>query len=619
MKKTILVSADRGETRVAVLESKTKGGKRDVAELYIERRGRRSIVGNIYKGKVDNVLPGMEAAFVDIGLERNGFLHVDEIVLPNGEQAPKRGRGTGKGRRIDELIKPGQEIVVQVVKDPLKTKGARLSMNVSIAGRYLVYAPQGSGVGVSRRLADSERDRLRKMVDRTYKGPGGLIVRTAAHGAKKADFVREIGYLHKLNDVLARRTEQIVAPDLVFQEADLPVRVLRDVFLSDFEKAIIDSPKQFERVTSFFQRTAPELVDGVELYKERKPLFEKWGIDKEIESTLGKRVDLASGGYLIIDYAEALTVMDVNSGSFTGRGKGGLEETITRVNTEAAEEAVRQLRLRDIGGIIVIDFIDMARARNRDKVLKTLRKALDADKSKSYVVEVSPLGLVEMTRQNVTDGVREILTVPCPTCEGEGVVLSAETVALDAMRRLPDVAAGAKEAEALLVRVHPKVAAELIEAESGLAELEAETGKQFHFEGGDALPIDTFEVVETGSRAEIEERALPFKVGEEVLVKIDEPHMYNADDAVARVDSYIVSVTGGGRFVGQRKLVRIERVERAAAVASLPEGEATNGAGSSAGGEENGSQLESSASRSSRRGRRGGRGRSRSTQSGKDE
>jgi ribonuclease G len=614
MKKTILVSADRGETRVAVLESKTKGGKRDVAELYIERRGRRSIVGNIYKGKVDNVLPGMEAAFVDIGLERNGFLHVDEIVLPSGEQAPKRGRG--KGRRIDELIKPGQEIVVQVVKDPLKSKGARLSMNISIAGRYLVYAPQGSGVGVSRRLSDSERDRLRKMVDRTYKGPGGLIVRTAAHGAKKSDFVREVGYLHKLNEVLDRRSEQTVAPDLIFQEADLPVRVLRDVFLSDFEKAIIDSEKQFQRVTSFFQRTAPELVGGVELYEERKPLFEKWGIDKEIESTLGRRIDLPSGGYLIIDYAEALTVIDINSGSFTGRGKGGLEETITRVNTEAADEVVRQLRLRDIGGIIVIDFIDMARARNRDRVLKTLRKALDADKSKSYVVEVSPLGLVEMTRQNVTDGVREILTVPCSTCAGEGVVLSAETVALDVMRRLPDMAAGAKDAEALLLRVNPKVAAELIDPSSGLTELEARTGKQFHFEGGEALPIDTFDLVEAGTRADIEERALPFKVGEEVLVKIDEPHMYNADDAVARVDSYIVSVTGGGPFVGERKLVRIERVERAAAVASLPGVEASNGA---AGGEENGSQLESAPSRSRRRGRRGGRGQSRSSQSSKDE
>ncbi|HXV05554.1 MAG TPA: ribonuclease E/G, partial [Solirubrobacterales bacterium] len=407
-------------------------------------------------------------------------------------------------------------------------------------------------------------------VDRTYKGPGGMIVRTAAHGARKADFEREIGYLRRLHEVLERRSEETKAPGLVFQEADLPVRVLRDVFLSDFETAVIDSQKQFERVTNFFQRTAPELVEKVELYEGRKPLLEKWGIDKEIESTLGRRVDMPSGGYLIIDYAEALTVIDVNSGSFTGRGKGGLEETITRVNTEAAEEVVRQLRLRDIGGIIVIDFIDMARAKNRDKVLKTLRKALDADKSKSYVVEVSPLGLVEMTRQNITDGVREILTAPCPTCHGEGVVLSAETVALEGLRKLRDLTE--RDVEAFLLRVNPKVAAELIEPDSGLAELEAETGKQFHFEGGDALPIATFEVVEAGTRAEIEERALPFKVGEEVLVRIEEPHMYNPEDAVARVDSYVVSVTGGGPFVGERKLVRIERVERAAAVASLHSG-----------------------------------------------
>jgi ribonuclease G len=615
MKKTILVSAERGETRVAVLESKTKGGKRDVAELYIERRGRRSIVGNIYKGKVDNVLPGMEAAFVDIGLERNGFLHVDEIVLPGGEQAPKRGRGSG--RRINELIKPGQEILVQVVKDPLKTKGARLSMNVSIAGRYLVFAPQGSGVGVSRRLTDSERDRLRKMVDRTYKGPGGLIVRTAAHGAKKSDFVREIGYLQRLNEVLQRRSETTKAPALVFQEADLSVRVLRDVFLSEFEKAIIDSEKQFERVTNFFQRTAPELVSGVELYTGQKPLLEKWKIDEEIESTLNRRVDLPSGGYLIIDYTEALTVIDVNSGSFTGRGKGGLEETITKVNTEAAEEAVRQLRLRDIGGIIVIDFIDMARASNRDKVLKTMRKALDADKSKSYVVEVSPLGLVEMTRQNVTDGVREILTAPCPTCHGEGVVLSAETVALEGLRKMREIAAEHAATEAFLIRVNPKVAAELTDSDSGLTELESETGKQFHFEGGDALAIDTFDMVESGTRAEIEERALPFKVGEEVLVKIDEPHMYNDADAVARIDSYIVSVTGGGRFVGERKLVRIEEVERSAAIASLLGSDSPNGSGAA---EEDDSQLDSdAASRKRSRGRRGGRGRTRANQGSKDE
>src|SRR5919112_1431258 len=580
MKKTILVSAERGETRVAVLEAKQKGGKSHVAELYIERRGKRSIVGNIYKGKVDNVLPGMEAAFVDIGLERNGFLHVDEIVTPDGKQAPKRGRG--HGRRINELIKPGQEILVQVVKDPLKTKGARLSMNLSIAGRYLVYAPQGSGVGVSRRLTDKERDRLRKMVDRTYKGPGGLIVRTAAHGAKKSDFVREISYLQKLNEVLERRSQGSKAPALVFQEADLSIRVLRDVFLSEFEKAIIDSPKQFERVTNFFQRTAPELVDGVELYEGKKPLLEKWKVNEEIESTLNRRVDLPSGGYLIIDYAEALTVIDVNSGSFTGRGKGGLEETITKVNTEAAEEAVRQLRLRDIGGIIVVDFIDMARASNRDKVLKTMRKALDADKSKSYVVEVSPLGLVEMTRQNVTDGVREILTAPCPTCHGQGVVLSAETVALEGLEKMRDIAAEKGDAEAFLIRVNPKVAPEMTAEDSGLTEFEEETGKRFHFKGG-----------------------------EEVLVDIDEPHMYNADDAVARIDSYIVSVTGGGPFVGERKMVRIDEVERSSAIASLlgGGGESANG---SSGGEKNGSQLDSDApSRKRSRGRRGGRGRSR--------
>jgi len=550
-----------------VLEAKTVKSKREVAEVYIERRGGRSLVGNIYLGKIDNVLPGMEAAFVDIGLERNGFLHVDEILLPDGQQAPRRGRG--QGRRIDELIKPKQEILVQVIKDPIKSKGARLSMNVTIAGRYLVYAPNGSGVGVSRRLADKERDRLRRMVSRTYDGPGGLIVRTAAHGAKKADFTREISYLHRLNDVLEKRQKDVKAPSLVFQEQDLPVRVLRDVFLNEFDKAIIDDQKQFDRVTSFFQRTAPELVEGVERYQGKKPLFEKWEIEKAIQSTLGRRIDLPSGGYLIIDYTEALTVIDVNSGSFTGRGKGGLEETITKVNTEAASEVVRQLRLRDIGGIIVIDFIDMAKGRNRDKVLGTLRDALDADKSKSYLVEISPLGLVEMTRQNITDGVREILTIPCPTCDGDGVVLSAETVALEGLRKMKEIAADHPDDEAFLVRVHPKVAALLNDSDSGLVELEAETGKQFHFEGGEALGIDNFELIESGEKAAIEERALPFRPGEEVFVKVEEPHMYNADDAIARIDSYIISITGAANVVGERKMVRIESVERASAVAEL--------------------------------------------------
>jgi ribonuclease G len=581
------------------------GDELKVAELYVERRGQRSIVGNIYKGVVDNVLPGMEAAFVDIGLERNGFLHVDEIVLPGGQAAPRRGRGRGK--RIDELLKPKQEVLVQVVKDPLKTKGARLSMQLSIAGRYLVFMPLGGGVGASRRLSDAERERQRKLLQKIYKGDGGVIVRTAAQGARKADFERDIEYLKKLYEVVQRRAKEVKAPEMVFQEADLSIRVLRDVLAKEFDGAIIDDEKQHHRVTSFFQRTAPELVEHVELYQGKEPLFEKMRVEDAYQSVLSRRVDLPSGGYMMIDYAEALTVIDINTGSFTGRGRGRLEDTITRVNVEAAEEVVRQLRLRDIGGIIVIDFIDMARARNRDQVLKTLRKALDADKTKSYVMDVSPLGLVEMTRQNVTDGVREILTKRCPTCDGEGVVESEETVAISVVRRLRDLVEKQGKPEAFLVRVNPKVAAELLRDDSPLHELEEKTGKHFHFEGGDALPLNTFEVIESGTRGQIEERALPFQVGDEVLVRIEEPHMYNVDDAVARVDSYIVSVTGGGRFVGDRRLVRIESVGRAAATASLV-GEASSDGES--GGESNGEPVESTPSRR-RRGRRGGRRRSR--------
>ena len=382
----------------------------------------------------------MEAAFVDIGLERNGFLHVDEIVLPGGERAPRRGHG--RGRSIADLIKPKQEVLVQVVKDPLKSKGARLSMQISIAGRYLVYMPHGAGIGASRRLPDAERDRQRKLLQKVHdKDDGGIIVRTAAEGATKEDFERDLAYLKRLNEVMVRRAEDIKAPAMAFQEADLSIRVLRDVLTKEFDGAVIDDEKQHHRVTSFFERTAPELVEHVELYSDAQPLLRREGVEEAFTEVLSRRADLASGGYLMIDYAEALTVIDVNTGSFTGRGKGRLEDTITRVNIEAAEEVVRQMRLRDIGGIIVIDFIDMARAKNRDQVLKTLKKALDADKTKSYVMEVSPLGLVEMTRQNVTDGVREILTEVCPTCAGEGVVPSAETMAIDVLRRLRELAA----------------------------------------------------------------------------------------------------------------------------------------------------------------------------------
>ncbi len=602
MKKQLLVTGDRGETRVAILES--EGGRKSdarVAELYIERRGSRSIVGNIYKGKVDNVLGGLEAAFVDIDLEKNGFLHADDVVIP-GVEVARRGRGgRGKGKQITELLKPGQEILVQAVKDPLKTKGPRLSMQLSIAGRLLVYVPDGEGVGVSRRLPDKERDRLRKAAARIDLQGGGAIIRTAAQGGKKEDFEREIKYLHKLHEVLCKRADETAAPAMVFQEADLSVRVARDIFSGQFERAIVDDPQQHHRLESFFTRTAPELLPRLELYKGEEPLFERYGAEEAIQSTLSRRVDLPSGGYLIIDYAEAMTVIDVNSGSFIGRGKGArLEDTIVKTNLEAAEEAVRQLRLRDIGGIIVIDFIDMSRSRNRDSVLKALRKALDEDRTKTYVVEISPLGLVEMTRQNVTEGVREILSKTCPTCDGEGVVLSEETVAIDAERQLRELASERPDAEAFLIAVHPEVSTELVSGpQAPILEIEKDTGKRFHFEGSEALPIDHFAVLLEGPRDDVEERALPFREGEEVLVRIEEPHMYNEDDAVAKLDGYVISVEGAGRLIGEKTMVRIEKVGRSAAEAELVNPPAPS---------EEGGQ-----SRSRRRGRRGGRGRRKST------
>ena len=616
------------QTRVALLEAagtpgashadSTRSGKRAsgapeagyrIAELYLERRGGRSIVGNIYKGKVDNVLPGLEAAFVDIGLEKNGFLHVDEIVLP-GVEAPKRGRGSGSARKISDLLGPGQEIVVQVVKDPLKTKGARLSMELTIAGRYMVYTPTGEGIGVSRRLEDKERERLRRETKGLDLRGGGAIVRTAAHGATREDFERELLYLFKLHEVLEGRVKTAKAPALVFQEADLSVRVVRDIFSEHFERAVVDDPDQHHRLVSFFTRTAPELVSRVELYEGEQPLFDAYKVNPVIDQMMGRRVDLASGGYLMIDYAEALTVIDVNTGSFIGRGKGArLEDTITKTNLEAAEEVVNQLRLRDIGGIIVIDFIDMARARNRDAVLKTLRKSLDEDRTKTFTAEISRLGLVEMTRQNVTEGIREIMTRECPTCHGDGVILSEETIAIDFERRLREIAAASPEAEAFLVQINPRVSAQFTGHNARvLHALEQETGKYFHFEGSEGLALDHFAITLQGSRAEVEERAVPFRVGEEVLVEIVEPHMYAADDAVAKIDGYIISVRGGGPLVGQKLMVRIEEVGRTAALAAPIDAPPIL--------IENGDDVES---RSRRRGRRGGRRRSAETEAAAEE
>ena len=404
-----MISVDVGEQRVAILEDDR------VAEVYLERPERRSIAGNIYLGVVDNVLPGMEAAFVEIGLEKNGFLYVDEIVGPELE-------GRKGARKIQDLIKRGQTIMVQAVKDPMKSKGARLTTEISLPGRFLVYVPNGEGSGVSRRLEDAERTRLKEIVKKLDPKGGGIIVRTAAEGASAEDIERDLVFLQRLWKTIQTKAKSATAPALVYEEAELPLRIVRDLFAGDFIGAQIDDDRTHRRIVSYLKKTSPHMVERVHRYREKAPLFEASGVDAEIRSTLDRRVDLPSGGYLVFDYAEAFTVIDVNTGRFVGsRGKsaqGRLEDTIVKNNLEAVKEVVRQLRLRDIGGIIVIDFIDMANPKNRETVEEALRSELERDRTKTYVVEISPLGLVEMTRQNVTDGPREILTTRCPVCAG---------------------------------------------------------------------------------------------------------------------------------------------------------------------------------------------------------
>jgi ribonuclease G len=470
----ILVSVDRFETRVAITE-----GDR-VSECHIERRGRRSVVGHVWKGKVENVLAGMEAAFVDVGLEKAGFLHVDEIVA----------MGVPKNKRlISELLRKGDEILVQAIKDPMGTKGSRLTMQLSLAGRFLVYVPYGEGIGVSKRLDDEERDRLRKVCKALDTGDGGIIVRTQAAGVTAKELQRDLLALQRLWEALNARAKQVKGPSLLYSEADRSLKVIRDLFGEHIDEVLIDDEVQYQRILDFLRRTSPDLAERIRYYSDPTPLMERYGVDRALRSTLERRADLKSGGYLIIDDTEAMTVIDVNSGRHVGRGKTSLEETITQTNLEAAEEVVRQLRLRDIGGMIIIDFIDMNDQRNRKAVRQALELALERDRAKAYVVDISPLGLVEMTRQNISDGPREIMTVECPTCKGVGVVSSEETHAVAADRELRRSLKDRKE-KAFAVSLNPAIAEFVAgDDDAGIADIESETGKRLRLEPDASLDV----------------------------------------------------------------------------------------------------------------------------------
>jgi ribonuclease G len=546
---------------VAVLEDEK------VAEVYLERPDRYSIAGNIYKGVVDNVLPGMEAAFVEMGLEKNGFLYVDEIVVPELE-------GRGQGKKIQELIQRGQEILVQAVKDPMKTKGARLTTDISLPGRFVVYVPKGEGIGVSRRLPDDERNRLREIVKALERKKGGIIVRTAAEGASAEDIERDLVFLERLWKSIQDRAKKVEAPALVYQEAELPLRVTRDLFTGDFERALVDHERTYKRIVGYLKKTSPHMVERVVRYKERAPLFEAHGVDAEIRSTLSRRVDLPSGGYLVFDYAEAFTVIDVNTGRFVGSrsrsSSARLEDTITKNNLEAVKEVVHQLRLRDIGGIIVIDFIDMANPKNRTTVEEALRTELERDRTKTYVVEISPLGLVEMTRQNVTDGPREILTKPCPVCAGDGIVYSESSAAIDVERRLRALAARSRS-KAFRVAVNPRAASLLIgPGASRLMEIEERSKRRFFLESAENEDLDHFVVLGEGTVEEMRPKA-PVEEGAELELALVEVGLYDSRAGVGKVGDYEVNVPEAASFIGKKVKVRAERALTGGAYAVMAE------------------------------------------------
>jgi ribonuclease G len=558
-KRELVVSVDVGEQRVAVLED----GK--VAEVYLERDDSRSIAGNIYKGTVDNVLPGMEAAFVEIGLEKNGFLYVDEIVTPELE-------GRRHGRKIQDLLSRGEELLVQAVKDPMKSKGARLTTEISLPGRFVVYVPSGEGTGVSRRLPDDERSRLRDIVKQVGPKEGSVIVRTAAEGASAEDIERDIDFLERLWKTIQERAEEVEAPALIYQEAELPLRVVRDLFTNDFERAVVDNDLAYKRVVGYLKKTSPHMAEKVHKHTGRTSLFEDFGVDEEIRSTLSRRVDLPSGGYLVFDYAEAFTVIDVNTGRFVGsrsRSSGQrLEDTITKNNLEAVKEVVRQLRLRDIGGIIVIDFIDMANPKNREAVEEALKTELERDRTKTYVVEISPLGLVEMTRQNVAHGPREILTTRCPTCNGDGIVISETSAAVEVERKLRALASGTRSG-AFRVELNAHVASILIgPGATRLRAIEERTRRRFFIVAKEGVPADYFKELVRGPVAKLQPES-PLEEGQERQVKLVEVGLHDPTAGVAKDGDTVISVAGAAGMVGKRVKVRITRILDGAAYAEL--------------------------------------------------
>ncbi|MDX1648419.1 MAG: Rne/Rng family ribonuclease [Myxococcota bacterium] len=510
MQNEILINATPGETRVAILE------KNQFVELHLERARSRSVVGSVMKGRVTRVLPGMQAAFVDIGLEKAAFLYAGDYV-ENIERLDEDDDGGGgpRGRRrrrqapqIETLLREGQEIVVQIAKEPIGTKGARITSHVSVAGRHLVLTPWAQRVGVSRKIdADKERRRLREIVNRVKPADLGFIIRTAGEGTREADLEADVRYLTTVWDDIQIRKDQVRAPAVLYAEPSLPLRVVRDFANPDTKRIVVDSEAAYQEMKDFIDRFVADPKPRLDLFRGPQPLFDEFGIEAQIDANLGKKVWLKSGGYLIVDQSEALTAIDVNTGRYVG--KRDLEETVLKTNLEAVREVVHQLRFRNIGGLIIIDLIDMESQENREKVYRALQEAIRGDKAKTNILKISELGLVEMTRKRTRENLVQMLCEPCSYCEGKGYVLSDESVAHKVLREvrkdLPRYAS-----REVAITVSRRVAEQLLTHEKpSLEALEEELGRRIEVRARADLHQEQFEVESLGEGGVVD-LALPW-------------------------------------------------------------------------------------------------------------
>ncbi|HKO15800.1 MAG TPA: Rne/Rng family ribonuclease [Gemmatimonadaceae bacterium] len=501
MKREILINATSRETRVAIIEDD------ELVELLVDRPEARRMVGDVYLGKVDAVLPGIQAAFVDIGTEKSAFLHASDLVFGEDtdeeddeedvdeEEREEARRGRARAPAIQDVLKRGQDILVQVSKEPISTKGPRVTAQISLAGRFLVYMPFASRVGVSRKIGDrAARQRLREQVQAVLPpNSGGVIVRTVGEDVTQETFERELTTLINNWKRIKRKTHFVRAPSLVHRETSLTRGLMRDVFSTKVEQVTVDSRQVHHEITEYLKGIAPELLDRVKLYEEPVPLFDKANIEHEIRDLFKRRCDLPSGGYLIIEPTEALVSIDVNSGRYTG--KKDPEKTILKTNLEAAREVARQLRMRDVGGIIVCDFIDMESKANRDRVLQELRTHLGRDRARTRAFAVSDLGLIEMTRQRVRQSHLQSMTEPCPTCHGTGRVFTAETIVRRVERSVRRMGVEGRR-ENLIVKLHPDVAMYVLEHERDLLKkLEKTAGFALELRDDPLLRPDEFKLV----------------------------------------------------------------------------------------------------------------------------